>query len=164
MYTLYLYIVLFFAPLLHPVHVSVTSIEYVEERKSFDVSFKLFWDDFEAIIASKYGVLLNLGKDDEKENKHIYFTRYIEDSFSFQVNGVDLQPKYNMDTINEASIWLYYTYPGDEGNGKIEIQNRLMLDMFTDQTNLLMIKVHDIEKGYTMKQKKEKIVIDISID
>ena len=61
MYTLRLNIVLFLFSFFHPVHVSITSIEYIEGKNSFEVSFKLFWDDFEAIIASKYDVLLNLG-------------------------------------------------------------------------------------------------------
>lgn len=164
MYTLRINIVLFLFSFFHPVHVSITSIEYSEEKSSFEVSFKLFWDDFEAIIASKYDVLLNLGKEDEKKNKEIYFTRYISERFSFVVDGVKLKPEYRMDRINEASIWLYYSYLGGPGINKIEIDNRLMLDMFDDQTNLLMLKLGKIEKGYTMKQRKEKIAIDISND
>lgn len=164
MSTLHIYIALFFLSLLHPVHVSVTSVEYVKEKNIFDVSFKLFWDDFEVIIAQKYGVLLNLGKEDEKKEKEHYFTQYISASFSLMVDGVKLEPKYKMDTINEASIWLYYSYPGRLGKTKIEIENRLMLDMFDDQTNLLMVKFGNIEKGFTMKQRKEKIAFDLGND
>ena len=164
MSTLHIYIALFFFTLLHPVHVSVTSVEYVKEKNDFDVSFKLFWDDFEVIIAQKYGVLLNLGKEDERKEKEQYFTQYISDSFSLIVDGVELEPKYKKDTINEASIWLYYSYPGSLGKKKIEIENRLMLDMFDDQTNLLMVKFGDIEKGFTMKQRKEKIAFDLGND
>lgn len=162
MSTLHIYIALFFISLLHPVHVSVTSVEYVKEKNIFDVSFKLFWDDFEVIIAQKYGVLLNLGKEDERKEKEQYFTQYISESFSLKVDGVELEPKYKRDTINEASIWLYYSFPGNFDMKKIEIENRLMLDMFDDQTNLLMVKFGNIEKGFSMKQRKEKIAFDLS--
>jgi len=37
-----------------------------------------------------------------------------------------------------------------------------MLDMFDDQTNLLMVKFGNIEKGFSMKQRKEKIAFDLS--
>ena len=41
---------------LHPIHVSVTNIEYVDKNKIFDISFKIYTDDFENIISHKYGI------------------------------------------------------------------------------------------------------------
>ena len=65
-------LLLFFILVFHPVHVSVTSMEYNEGENIFLVSFKVFTDDFETIVEEKYGVNLNLGKEDELENADEY--------------------------------------------------------------------------------------------
>jgi len=88
-------LLLFFLLAFHPVHVSVTSIEYNKEEEIFLVSFKVFTDDFETNIERKYGVNLNLGKENELKNASEYFSRYFRESFSFIVNGEELkEPVY----------------------------------------------------------------------
>ena len=52
----------------HPLHIALVSIEYNSEMKNFDVLVKIFIDDFEAIIARKYGVELNSGENNENPN------------------------------------------------------------------------------------------------
>ncbi|MFC2121950.1 DUF6702 family protein, partial [Bacteroidota bacterium] len=46
---------------MHPLHVSLTNIEYQKEDKTFKIAFKIFTDDFEEILNRKYSVVMNLG-------------------------------------------------------------------------------------------------------
>ena len=54
---------------------------------NFPVSFKVFTDDFGAIIKRKYGVNLNMGNEDEIKNADEYVSRYFRESFCFIVNA-----------------------------------------------------------------------------
>jgi len=151
------FIILLF--LFHPVHVSVTSIEY--NQTGFDVSFKIFYDDFESIVAEKYNVRLNLGKPDEMENKANYFTRYISENFAIRVNnGPPLSLKFKSSKLVEKSIWLYFTLDCKENVNKVELFNRVMMDMYNDQMDLVMFKIGTFEEGYTFRHSKDKIEID----
>ena len=151
-------LLLFFILVFHPVHVSVTSMEYNKGEKIFLVSFKVFTDDFETIIERKYGVDLNLGKDNELKNTNEYFNRYFRESFSFIINGEELaEPVYLEKKMNDIAVWLYYMYPTSGNIEKVEIKNIIMLDMFRDQSNLLIFKYNDFEKGFIFDRKKIKI-------
>ena len=151
-------LLLFFILVFHPVHVSVTSMEYNKGEKIFLVSFKVFTDDFETIIERKYGVALNLGKDNELKNTNEYFNRYFRESFSFIINGEELaEPVYLEKKMNDIAVWLYYMYPTSGNIEKVEIKNIIMLDMFRDQSNLLIFKYNDFEKGFIFDRKKIKI-------
>ncbi len=151
-------LVLFFILVFHPVHVSVTSMEYNKGEKIFLVSFKVFTDDFETIIERKYGVDLNLGKEDELKNTDEYFSRYFRESFSFIVNGEEVkEPVFLEKKMNDIAVWLYYRYPTSNNVEKVEIKNVIMLDMFMDQSNLLIFKYNDFEKGFVFDREKVKI-------
>jgi len=154
-------IILILITLLHPVHVSVTNVEYKTENELFEVSFKIFYDDFETIIAHRYNVQLYLGLANERKDKDVYFTKYVTDNFTFIADGDFLLPEFRSGKINENSIWLYYTYSNTADVSEIIILNRLMMDLFDDQTNLLLFKYGSFEKGYSVKRGKEKIVIDL---
>ena len=151
-------LLLFFLLAFHPVHVSVTSIEYNKEEEIFLVSFKVFTDDFETNIERKYGVNLNLGKENELKNASEYFSRYFRESFSFVVNGEELkEPVYLEKKMDDISVWLYYKYPTSGNVEEVGIKNAIMLDIFRDQSNLLIFKYNDFEEGFIFNSKKVKI-------
>ncbi|NPA67446.1 MAG: hypothetical protein GXO50_02435, partial [Chlorobi bacterium] len=66
---------------LHPVHFSVTNMEYNEQNKEFDISIKLFADDFEKIVNRNYNVVLNLGKENCLKNAGEYIDKYVKKHF-----------------------------------------------------------------------------------
>lgn len=148
----------------HPVHVSVTNIEYIEYEKRFEVSFKLFYDDFETIISNKYNVQLNLGTEKRLENEDIYFLMYIKEKFQLFADGKVLEPSFKSRRMNDDSIWLYFYFERITPAKKIEVRNRLMMDLFMDQKNLVIFKSKGLEKGYILKSKNDKIDIHLSND
>ena len=151
-------LLVFFLLIFHPVHVSVTSMEYNKGEKIFLVSFKVFTDDFETIVNRKYGVNLNLGKEDELKNAKKYFNRYFMESFIFRVNGEELkEPVFFEKKMNDIAVWLCYKYPTPGNVEEVEIKNVIMLDMFMDQSNLLIFKYNDFEEGFVLN--REKIAI-----
>lgn len=149
---------LFFLLSFHPVHVSVTSMEYNKTEQVFLVSFKVFTDDFETIIGRRYGVMLNLGKENELKNADEYFSRYFRESFSFQVNGEEMkEPVFLKKKMSDVAVWLYFSYQAPGEPNEVEIKNIIMLDMFSDQNNLLIFRCDDFEKGFIFDRKKTKI-------
>ena len=130
-------------------------MEYNKGEKIFLVSFKVFIDDFETNIERKYGVNLNLGKEDELRNADEYFSRYFRESFSFIVNGEELkEPVYLEKKMNDIAVWLSYKYPISGNVEEVGIKNVIMLDMFMDQSNLLIFKYNDFEKGFVFNRNK----------
>ncbi len=153
-----------FSELFHPVHVSVTSIEYIEEQSYFSVSFKIFTDDFETILFTKYGVELKINEDSQPEDQIPYFNRYISDSFHFAVNdGNRMDLRFERKGKNEDSVWLYYSFTGHQQViESATIHNAIMMDMFEDQMNLLIFKYLDFEKGYQFTKDKVDLRIELN--
>ncbi|MGC9470489.1 MAG: DUF6702 family protein [Bacteroidales bacterium] len=144
-----LWILLFQVFLTHPVHVSVTHIEYDGESGKFRISFKVFTDDFMDIILKKYGYALDPGLDWNQEDDREVISRYINESFGLKANG-----KKNLSLVfhgmkkNEEAVWLEYETSSVRNPAELLIVNRILLDMFHDQTNLVILGVNSFERGY----------------
>lgn len=146
----------------HPVHVSVSNVDLFPDQGEIQMSFKIFSDDFENIIKQKYGVQLEITKQVNPGIDTSVVNRYISESFSLSVNGTEIDKlKYVKTQLNEEAIWLFYEY---EHTGKIEsikIINSVMMDMFEDQINLVIITCHDKQNGYRLDNKNRIISFKI---
>ncbi len=147
---------------LHPVHVSVTNMDIDPESGLISVAVKLFSDDLQDLINRKYGVLLNItGKEDPGE-KIEAVNRYISETFHCTVNGKKTASLvYQELRMNEEAIWLYYNFKAGERIRRLEISNRLMLEKFDDQTNLLILSYSDIQNGYRLNNKNTELSLNI---
>jgi hypothetical protein len=140
---------------MHPIHVTVTNIDFNLKDKAFDVSIKLFPDDFEGIISKKYNVFLNLGKPNETENANKIIEEYVRNNFSILVNDdkfANKKLKLIKKEINEGSLWLFFNYSLSKKIETLQVFNSLLNDYYPDMTNLVIIKLNDSETGYSLNK------------
>lgn len=176
---------LFFASFPHPLHISVTNIEYNQEKKTFDVAFKIFTDDFETIIFNKYGVELKLGKEDELQDYEKYINQYVFEHFCIEINEKNKKLRFKHKKMNDVAVWLYYEFSakglrrykalaterGSASGGKnkenikfVAITNSLMCDLYKDQTNLVIFNYFDIQKGFNFSYNYKSDTLNIVSD
>jgi hypothetical protein len=73
-----------------------------------------------------------------------------------------LVPEYERKSINEEAVWLYYNFPCKTSVHSIRIHNAILMDLFDDQKNLLILKFGDFEKGYEFRKEKQEISIRLN--
>lgn len=142
--------------LLHPLHVSVTSIEFNEDMQFFDISFKVFSDDFEDMIRMKYGIDIT-GSPDSVEVVERYFNESFRFVFSHEEHG---SWQYNGSRSNQESIWFAFRCEPPGKIHRITIVNHIMLDMYADQTNLVIFKYGDFDRGFKFDYRNTKKTIE----
>ena len=149
-----------FAAHLHPVHVSIVNAELKNERKSIDLSFKVFTSDLELAIYHNYAAALNLGKPNENPEAIKHIDKYFSGAFSIKINN-NIQPKlvYVRKEINEDAVWLYFEIPFKDKIKSLVISNLLLMDIYADQTNLLIMTIDGKEKGYRFTINQHDVAI-----
>ena len=150
--------------LFHPVHVSITNINLNSELNTAELSFQFFTDDFIGLILSDMGKDEPISqKKDVKEENIEDVSNYIFSMFAIKINNeTELSFDYKDKKQNEESIWIYYT--GQLPKGRIEtitLVNKLMLDLYPDQTNLVILDLNGTEKGYTFNYRKKNINVNL---
>lgn len=134
----------------HPLHFSVINIEQNKNAFRLVYTLKFFTDDLERIVNETYHVTLNLGKENENNDSNSFCEKYISEKLKMKVNDV---PISNIDSlskhIDQMETWITFYIPYQNNIHKFEICNKLLLDLYYDQTNLFMLNCNGRE--YTQK-------------
>ncbi len=146
----------------HPVHVSITNIDINSELNLTEISCQFFADDFKKIIQINEGVELMFEQGQELTQESIdAINNYIFSVFEIKINNEEkISFDFQHNKQDEALIWLYYKGEIPVRDIKsITLVNELMLDLYEDQTNLVIISLNGEEKGYTFNYRKKTVNI-----
>ncbi len=138
----------------HPVHLTVTNLEYFESQGYFEAKIRFFVDDFQKILAIKYGVKPDFSVQ-SKQNKELIH-RYLSENFLLWVNGNQVPTtKYRVKSYNlqDITLWVTVRIPYHGKIKQLKIQNKLMTDLYSDQSNMLIFAMKNIQKAFTFTKK-----------
>jgi hypothetical protein len=145
---------------LHPIHLSVTEVYENEKSGRIEISTTLFMDDFaRAIHYESYEKQIQQGKIRPED----LMLRYIKEKLRIQVNGQPasfrlLRTENNMDAV---TCYLGIE-PGVKSVQKLYIENRIFLELFDDQRNLVQIALGENQSGAVQfDHKKTAAAIDL---
>jgi len=135
-----------FSFLLHPVHVSLTNIEYNGTQNKYEITLKFFKDDFNKIIEKKFNTSINLQDSSISSAEKKTVAEYINSHLKISTLKNKITSKCVIKKqVAEYSVWYYLQIPSKKQPQKIQITNTLMLDLYSDQTNLVIVKVGEKE-------------------
>ncbi len=147
---------------LHPVHVSVTNLDLDPVRGKVELSVKIFADDFQDLILHKYGVQLNIIEQEDPGDKIAAVNEYMQEALQLVFNGNETADLQFVDAkLNEEAIWLFYRYEHHGKIRKVDIVNRLMLEKFNNQTNLMIVTFNEKQNGYRLDNKTTDLSFNI---
>ncbi|HEV8273677.1 MAG TPA: DUF6702 family protein [Chitinophagaceae bacterium] len=130
-------------PKLHPFHVSVVEINHNATDKTLEISCKIFTDDFEKVLAQNYKTKVDLTNPPDRKAMDSVVKKYIFSHISIAVDGKPGTLSYvGFEKDNEA-VYCYVEIDNIPSVKKVELTDKLMHDMFTDQVNI----IHVIVKG-----------------
>ncbi len=150
----------------HPIHVSVTSLEINTEKKELFISHKMFTDDFSLLFYHLYEKNLQPqpGKDFTPVELEV-INGYMSEAFILDLGRNRLPLRFVRKDQDDLSTWLYYSGELPTHHFKnLVLTNVLMLDLYEDQTNLVIVSDGRNEKGYTFNYMERRMEIEIFRD
>ena len=149
---------------LHPVHVSYTSIDIQCENGEISIVHKFFTDDLKLLFYHYYERELPFDPAKDLSASEVdLISRHLFGSFALKEED-DKTVNFNFvrKEQNEESIWLYFNGKFDGGiPDTIVLTNTLLLDVFEDQTNLLILTAGSDEKGYRFDYRTREMRIEL---
>jgi hypothetical protein len=130
----------------HPIHVSVCNIEFSQQKSI--ISIKLYSDDFSIVIQNNFNETFTHLKADESPYRD-YISDYVNSNLQVFVNNRrPLKFVYDYSETDHEAIWLYFKVNKVNMSDDIKIINTLMLDLYEDQTNLMIINYEGKQDGF----------------
>ena len=130
----------------HPVHVSVANLEFTDKESV--VAVKLFKDDLQLAIYHNYSIEIPLDSIGNENYSKIILT-YLMEKLKIVVNKKkELKLEYTGNEYNEEAIWVYFSAGNLQEMKNIYLINTIFLDIYEDQTNLVIINYKGKQQGH----------------
>lgn len=129
------------APMTHPFHVSVVELNHNATDKTLEISCKIFTDDFEKVLVQNYKAKVDLINPPDKAAMDTLVKKYISSHMSLSVDGKPVKFSYIGFERESEAVYSYVQVDHVSSVNKIDITNKLMYDLFTDQINLMHVTV-----------------------
>ncbi|MBO0939417.1 hypothetical protein J2I47_22905 [Fibrella sp. HMF5335] len=145
MFVLPFFLFSFSPSIIHPFHTSLTQMEFDPQRQTFEISLRLFTDDFETALTKENGgksVHLNTS---QKQDKLV--EQYVRKHFAVANADRKLNPITYVGYEQEADAqWIYLEMPYSAKTQNIFIKQDILIELFTDQVNLVTIQLNQVKK------------------
>lgn len=147
---------------IHKYYISVTQIEYIQEKQSLQITTRIFIDDFERLLRERYDENITLAEKDEPATVDLYIERYLSDKIKIKINNetanfIFIGKEYDADIVR------CYIEVEDVKNIKtIEISNQVLFDLFDEQQNIVKTKINSQQKSFILIQQKPNAVLNFN--
>ena len=145
----------------HPVHVSLMSIDYEPEGKVFNMFLKIYFDDF--LLDSRLGAeggdkLVFQGSD---EFTRVFLTNYVNEKVRIMVNGDPVKAELGKMDLSDNELRMNFSFGSVAKVRSVTVRNQIMTSIYSDQANMLIVKVKDFEEGARLTALETEKTFDI---
>jgi len=132
----------------HKYYVSVTQIEYLEDRESVQIITRIFIDDFENVLRERYdsSLVLNDNRDEDEIDK--YIEKYLSSRILVNINNAPVTIKYLGKKYTDDIANCYLEITNVKAINSFEIKNEVLFDIFPDQKNIVRTHINSKNKSF----------------
>ncbi len=146
--SLKLLLILFFVYETHPFHVSICEMSYNGKTGCFEISYRIFTDDFEVALAGISKDKMDLLIDFESEKSKLLINDYLNQHFEIWIEGQKIALNYLGSEHVDDAIWNYLESEKIEFSSPIKIVNDVLFEIFSDQMNLIHLNKEDKKRSF----------------
>lgn len=146
----------------HPFYVSICQVDHNTESQSLELTFKIFVDDLNTGLKAHTDEKMWIGDEQEHADAETLVQKYLQNRVQFKVNGAPAAFNWIGKEVEEDICWVYMEIPNVPQLTTLEVTNRILLETFADQSNIVHVHANGTEKSMTMRrgQDEGKVVFE----
>lgn len=139
----------------HDFHISKCLIDYNEPEQALQMSMHIFLDDLEEALRRQGADKLFLCTPKETADAEQHLTEYLRQHFRLKANGRERAFSFVGKEISEdlAAVWCYLEVAGVSGLKELEVTNDILMEVYSDQKNVVSINGPGRKQGMLLMQK-----------
>ena len=144
----------------HKYYLSLTKVDYINESKSVQITARIFIDDLETALDKKFGKSFKLDTNQEIEDTNKYIDEYIVKLLKITINGELKSYNYLGKKYESDVVHLFAEIENVVEIKSIEVQNRILMDDFPDQQNIIKLNINNKKKSFILTLDSDKDLLN----
>jgi hypothetical protein len=146
----------------HPVHVSLLSIDYMADQKKFQVFLRVYYDDFLLDSGIKSTDQKTLSFSGGTLSEKDILAKYVNEKIKISVNKKQMTAEVDNIDVSENELRMNLFFSSSGKINSITVKNLIMTSLYSDQANMIIVKVNDFEEGIklTSEEPEKTFVIN----
>ena len=144
----------------HKFYVSTTSVEFVKEKEVIQIITKIFTEDIEQALQARYSPSVSLDSKKETEADVALLKKYLLQKIKIKVNGNPVNLNYIGKEYDVDIAKIYFEIENISELQSIEIENKVLIDMFSEQQNIIHLKMPDNRMSLILDKANPKGVLN----
>ena len=146
----------------HKYYISVTQVDYIQEKQSVQITTRIFIDDFEKVLRARYNENIVLAGKEETKEANKYIETYLRSKIRVRINDKDMNlifigKEYDIDIIQ-----CYIEIQDVTLVKSIEVTNEVLFDLFEDQQNMIKTKINSKQKSFLLNKNNKKALLNFN--
>ena len=134
----------------HEFHASVTQMQYDPAEKTFEISIRVFTDDFEKALSQESSTAIRLGPDSKSD---AIIEKYIRSRFAYITPQKQSKAIIYVGHEVEADAnWIYLEMPHAEPFRGGLLKQNVLMELFDDQVNMVNVKYQQEKKTFVFRK------------
>ena len=143
----------------HKFYVSVTQIEYVQEKESVQIIMRIFVDDFEKLLRKRYDNKIILNASTNEDQIDAYIGKYLNNKIEISINSKPTPFEFLGKEYDDDIVFCYLEINNVSDIIDFEITNNLFFEIFKEQQNIIKADIKSKNKSIVLTSQNNKAQI-----
>ena len=143
---------LFVQATVHPYYVSTLEIDYRPDRAALQITMRVFTDDWQLMLNTRYDKTLRLNPDTDTEQVVTYSADYLQQHLELNLNSTDVTPKLLGREYQDDQLVLYLEVASVAELQTLVVSNHILFAELEGQQNIIRIKTPTKRKSFLQNQ------------
>ena len=144
----------------HPLHISVTEINHNATEKTLEITSKLFTDDFEKVLVQNYKTKVDLINPPDRQAMDKLISDFVQKHLLIKLDNRSIQLSYLGYERDAEAVYTYFQVENIGVIKKLEINNTILHELFTDQINMMHVMVGGKRKSLKLDFPEKEAVLN----
>lgn len=139
----------------HKFYVSVTEVEYNQNQSSLQIISRVFTDDMEKLLQTRYLKDLYLARESEHDQADVYLEEYLSQKLKITVDGTSYPHTFLGKQYDNDLLILYIEVEDVKAVSQIYVKNQILTDLFPGQKNVVHVEVGDKTRSLLLNRDRD---------
>ena len=145
----------------HPVHISSTQIDLADNERSLEVSVRMFTDDLEEALYAASSRRVRFGSTNVRTLDTL-LGAYVTARLRVSPDGREATAKLLGHEREADAVLAFIEVPVNSVPLRVDVQSTLLLELFSDQSNIVHAKVNGRKRNALLRRGEERVSLSFN--